>query len=67
VPAPIHHTGLDHLIVAGTGVGLQDGRQPKLRRRHGRLPDRLVLVHLGKLGLQVLVEQLVAVLTQPDK
>jgi len=67
LPAPIHHTGLEHLIIAGAGVGLKDRRQPKLGWRHRRLPDRLVGVHLGKLGLEVGVEQLVAVLTQPHK
>jgi hypothetical protein len=67
LPAPIHHTGLDHLIIRSAGVGLQDRRQPKLRWRHGRLPHRLVLIHLGKLGLEALVEQLVTVLAQPHK
>jgi hypothetical protein len=67
LPAPIHHRRLDHLIIRGAGIGLQDRRQPKLRRRHRRLPNRLIGVHPGKLGLQVLVEQLMTVLTQPDE
>jgi len=67
LPAPIHHTGLDHLVVGGAGIGLQDRRQSKLRRRDWWLPDRPVLVHSGKLGLQPLVEQLMAVLPQPHK
>src|SRR6266566_2796904 len=67
LPAPIHHTGFDHLIIASAGVGLQDRRQAKLRRRYRRLPHRGVLVHAGQLGLEVGVEQLVAVLTQPHE
>jgi hypothetical protein len=67
LPAPIHHTGFEHLVVGGAGVGLQDCRQSKLGRRHRRLPHGLVLVHTGQLGLEVPVEQLVTVLTQPHK
>jgi hypothetical protein len=48
-------------------LGLQDRRQPQLRRRHRRLPDRPVLVHLRKRGLQPLVDQLMMVLPQPHK
>jgi hypothetical protein len=67
LPAPIHHRRLDHLIIGGTGVGLQDRRQPKLGRRDRWLPDRLVLVHLGKLALEIRIEQLMTVLAEPDK
>jgi hypothetical protein len=67
LPAPIHHCRLDHLVVGGAGVGLQDRRQPKLRRRHRRLPNRLVGIHRGQLGLEALVEQLMTMLTQPDE
>jgi hypothetical protein len=45
-----------------TGVGLQDGRQAKLRPGHRWLPHRPVGVHAGQFGLQGSVEQLVAVL-----
>jgi hypothetical protein len=67
LPAPIHHRRLQHLVVGGAGVGLQDRRQAKLGRRDRRLPDRGILVHPGELMLQVGVEQLVAVLAQPHK
>ena len=48
-PAPVHHRRLDHLVLGGTGVGLQDQRQPQLRRRHRRLPFAAVGVQLGQL------------------
>jgi hypothetical protein len=46
---------------------MQDRRQRQLRRRHRRLALRALLVGPGQLGLKVDVEQLVAVLPQPDK
>jgi hypothetical protein len=67
LPAPIHHRRLDRLIIGGAGVGRQDRRQRQLRRRHRRLPLRALLVGHGQLGLEVVVEQLVAVLPQPHK
>jgi hypothetical protein len=67
LPAPIHHRCLDHLVIAGAGVGLQDRRQRKLRRCHRRLPLGAFLPGRGQLGLEGVVEQLVAVLAQPHK
>jgi hypothetical protein len=62
LPAPIHHRRLDHLVVGGAGIGLQDRRQRQQGRRHRRLPLGAVGPGRGQLGLEALVEQLVAVL-----
>jgi hypothetical protein len=67
LPAPIHHRRLDHLVISGAGVGLQDRRQPKLRRRDRRLALGALLPGRGQLGLEVVVEQFVAVRSQPHK
>jgi hypothetical protein len=64
--APIHHRGLQHLVVAGTGVGLQDRGQGQLRGRHRWVASRTVLVGRGQLGLEGIIQQLVAVLAQPQ-
>ncbi len=64
LPAPVHHTGLDHLVVRDTGIGLQDQRQRQLHRRHRRLALRTVAVGSGQLGLEHLVEQLMAIPAQ---
>jgi hypothetical protein len=67
LPAAVHHQRLQRLVVAGAGVGLQDRHDPQQRRRHRRLPLGPVVVHPGQLGLERLVEQLMAVLAQPNK
>jgi hypothetical protein len=67
LPAPVHHGRLDHLVIGGTGVGLQDQRQRQLRRRHRRLPFAAVGLQLGQLGLELLAEQLMATLPQQHK
>jgi hypothetical protein len=64
LPAPIHHRRLDHLVVADPLIGLHDQRQRQLRGRHGRLPVRRIDVRAGQLGLERLVEQLMAMLAQ---
>ena len=64
LPAPVHHRRLDHLIVGGPGIGLQDRRQRQPGRRHRRLPLRAVHVRFRQLGLELLVEQFVTVLAQ---
>jgi hypothetical protein len=67
LPAPVHHRRLDHLIIRGAGVGLQDQRQGQLRRRHRRLPLGAIGIHPGQLGLELLAEQLMAMLPQQHK
>jgi hypothetical protein len=58
-----HDRRLDHLIVTGPGIRLQDRRQRQPGRRHRRLPLRPVSVSSGQLSLELLIEQLVAMLT----
>jgi hypothetical protein len=67
LPAAIHDHRLHRLVVGDTGVSLQDGRQRQSRRRYGRLAEPAVAVDRGKLLLEGLVEDLVAVLAQEDE
>lgn len=67
LPASVHHGGFDHLIITGTGIGLQDGGQGQLCRWHRRVTERTVLIERAKLRLEGVVEQLMSVLAQEDE
>jgi hypothetical protein len=67
LPAAIHGRGLNDLVIRDLGIGLEQGRQRQLGRRHQGMPLRLVFIERCQFLLKSIGEQRMAVLPQEDK
>jgi hypothetical protein len=67
LPPPIHHCGLNHLIIGDTGVRFQDERQGEHRWGHWRPPSLFLSIQIRQLLLECCIKQDMPVLAQEHK
>jgi hypothetical protein len=63
LPAPIHHSRLNHLIIGNTGICLQNERQSQDGRGNWWLVARLFSIQTGQLFLEGFVKEFMAMVT----